>query len=143
MTFVNCSTWRLLALVIPCFVLAVGCDDSDARKYEVSGKVTYDGKPVPKGFITLIPDSEKGNSGPGGGATIVDGTYQSEKGKGIVGGAYRVEIVGFDGVAGQSEDGEELADGKPLFPKYTTTVEFPMDDATKDFEIPTTEAPKD
>ncbi len=116
--------------------LLVGCGrDAVPNPYQVSGTVSFAGQPVPKGFITFSPDTSLGNSGPGGGAAIVDGKYKTEPGKGIVGGAYVVRIVGYDGVATAAE-GEELQDGKPLFVPYQSTVEFPAEDVTQDFEVP-------
>ena len=103
--------------------------------HQVIGNVTFDGKPVPKGYITFAPDAEKGNSGPGCGADIVDGKYATMPGKGVVGGAYRVKIIGYDGVP-VIESGETMSNGKPLFLPFTTTVEFPKTITTKDFEVP-------
>jgi hypothetical protein len=101
----------------------------------VSGTVTYQGQPVPKGFVTLEPDSAAGNNGPGGGAEIVNGKYDTKVAAGVVGGSYKVRIVGTDGVK-TTVSGEELAEGKPLFTPYETTVEFPQQTSVKDFEIP-------
>lgn len=126
-------------LTLAC-ILTVGCGgDTGARKNTVSGTVTFDGKPVPKGFITFEPDSKKGNSGPAGGAEIVNGSYKTPSGKGVAGGPYKVKIVGTDG-APTTESGEELPDGKPLFPAYYTDVEFSGEDTTKDFAVPAKEA---
>lgn len=118
-----------------CTLALAGCGDSGPKRYQVSGKVTYKGKPVPKGFITFEPDSSKGNEGPGGGAEIVDGEYSTESGKGVLGGPYRVKIVGYDGVPTR-QSGEELPDGKPLFIPYETTVDFPKESTEKDFDVP-------
>lgn len=112
---------------------AAGCGSS--TNFEVSGTVTWNGKPVPKGFITFVPDTEKGNSGPGGGAEIIDGKYRTPRGKGVVGGAYKVQIVGYDGVA-YKEKGEDVVSGKSLFNMYETTAEFPKESTTKDFTVP-------
>lgn len=107
------------------------------QRYHVSGKVTFRGKPVPKGFITFRPDNSKQNTGPGSGAAIENGEYTLENGKGVVGGPYIVEITGSDGVPFE-EEGEKVPDGKELFPKYTTSFSFPKEDTTKDFEVPDT-----
>ncbi|QDU30132.1 hypothetical protein ETAA8_52510 [Anatilimnocola aggregata] len=117
------------------FVVA-GCGPSQSgpKRYPVSGTVTFNRKPVPKGFITLEPSIEQGNSGPGGGAEIVNGKYDTTLEQGVVGGAYKVRIVGTDGVPATIE-GETLADGQPLFEPYETTVEFPLEKTVKDFEV--------
>jgi len=111
------------------------------ERYTVSGTVTHYGEPVPKGFIEFIPDTEKGNSGPGGGAEIEGGEYATPRQKGIVGGHYIVRIRGTDGVP-TTEEGEELPEGKELFPLYETRVEFPSEDTTRDFEVPAEPAKK-
>ncbi len=127
------GSWAALALAI---VLA-GCGSQidGPPRYRVSGEVTYDGQPVPRGFITFEPDSEKGNSGPGGGAEIKDGRYRTDADMGVIGGPHRVRIIGYDGVP-TTVEGEELADGQPLFPPYETQVDFPKEDTTHDFTIP-------
>ncbi len=114
-----------------------GCDGAGGgpTRYALSGNVNFNGQPVPKGFITLEPDTEKGNSGPGGGADIVNGKYDTKTAMGIVGGAYRVRITGTDGMP-VTISGEELPEGKPLFPPYETTVDFPAQISVRDFDIP-------
>src|SRR5204862_378695 len=63
---------------------AVGCGES---RVEVSGEVTFDGKPVPAGRIYFNPDFTKGNDGPQGYADIKDGKFDTRnKGKGACGG---------------------------------------------------------
>lgn len=126
-----CTAYLLLA------ILANGCSGKKdgPERYNVSGEVTFQGKPVPKGFINFRPDDSKQNTGPGSGAAIVDGKYELEDGKGVVGGAYIVEITGSDGVP-YTESGEEVTDGKELFPKYTTTFNFPKEDTKQNFDVP-------
>jgi len=117
------------------FAVGFGCKDNTPKNYRVSGTVTYDGKPVKRGFVTFEPDFAQGNSGPGGGCEIHDGAYSTPTGKGVVGGAYKVKIVAFDGIA-TTQSGEDLVDGKPLFPPFHTTLEFPRHDTTSDFDVP-------
>ncbi|UUO08489.1 hypothetical protein M4951_09255 [Blastopirellula sp. J2-11] len=103
--------------------------------YSISGKVTYQGKPVPRGTLLLRPDSQKGNSGPGVLFDIVDGAYEttSENRSVHQGGAYKVQIHGFDGNAKPSS---ELPLGQMLFSNYSTSVELPNEEATGiDFEV--------
>ena len=113
-------------------LLALGCSGSDGPvRYSLSGSVRFDGKPVPVGEISLAPDGAHGNKGPGSLVLIKNGHYRTERGKGIVGGAYRVRIVGFDGVpVGESTE------GTLLFPPYETTVDFPRQNGTHDFDLP-------
>lgn len=109
-----------------------GCAPSSGPgQYMLSGTVLCQGKPVPVGEITLSPDGARGNTGPGSIASIKDGRYETLPGKGIVGGAYVVQIVGFDGVP---VDAMSSA-GTALFPPYETRVEFPRESTTHDFTI--------
>lgn len=129
--------WRFPCACACCFalLLLVGCGSDGPPRYGVHGTVTFDGQPIPKGFIKLLPDASQGNDGPGGGAPIENGKYATPSGKGIIGGPHVVRIVGFDGVP-TAMGGEELADGKSLFPPYETTINFPKEDAQQDFNVP-------
>lgn len=126
----------LLALTstLTCFGCGGGGTGGPTR-FPVSGKVTYKGQPIPTGFIMFTPDPGQGNSGPGTGAPIKNGVFETEKGKGTVGGPHRVEITGFDGIP-FTEEGEEMTDGKPLFPKYQTTLDLPKNASEQTFEVP-------
>lgn len=130
-------SWVLSACCVVSFAFAVGCGKSSdgPQRYAVSGAVTHQGKPVPKGFITLEPDADRGNSGPGGGTEIVNGQYNTKVEGGVVGGSYKVRIVGTDGVP-TTISGEELTEGKPLFQPYETTVDFPKQTSVQDFAVP-------
>lgn len=123
--------WGLLISLV--CVAGIGCGGGSG--YQVSGKVTFKGQPVPKGYITFAPDASKGNKGPGGMAMIENGVYRTEPGKGVVGGPYQIRIVGMDGKPTKMS-GEELLDGKPLFPPYETTLDLPTKNLEHDFEIP-------
>jgi hypothetical protein len=65
-----------------------GCGGSG--RVSVSGRVTVDGKPVPEGSITFIP--EKGNPGPTAGGAIRDGSYKIDARKGPMTGKHRMEV---------------------------------------------------
>lgn len=125
----------LIAVLSVCLIGGCGSTPEGPPRFQVSGSVTYDGKPVPKGFITFEPDSAAGNKGPGGGAPIVNGKYKTYADKGVVGGPHLVKIVGYDGVSA-SVEGEQLADGKPLFSTYETKFDFPKQNGTRDFTVP-------
>ncbi|HWL10122.1 MAG TPA: hypothetical protein VNQ76_17080 [Planctomicrobium sp.] len=111
----------------------MGCGNSDSlKKFELSGQVTLDGAPVPVGEISFTPDFSEGNSGPGSIAKIVHGKYQTQSGKGLVGGPYLVQITAYDGVAVmESWDGSSL-----LKSQYEEKVIFPDKPDTRDFDIP-------
>ena len=113
-------------------VLSTGCGGVDGPpRYQVTGEVRYRGNPVPAGEIVFRPDTKKGNDGPGSVARIRDGRYETEPGRGVVGGAYVVEIVGFDGVSSP-----ESLDGSVLFSPQTEELEFPLATTTRDFDLP-------
>lgn len=67
---------------------AAGCGGSNGpRKYGVSGAVTFDGKPIERGFITLQASSPPAQSE---GAKIADGAFSLT----AIPGEYKVEIRG-------------------------------------------------
>jgi hypothetical protein len=119
------------------FAIALaGCGGTDApTTYQLSGRVTFDGQPVPNGTITLSPDTEKGNRGPGTAAGIVAGRFVTEPGKGHIGGAYVLQVSGYDGVPVEGGEGTDTA-GTPLFSLFELQVELPKADAEQDVEVP-------
>lgn len=130
----NQTSARSLPALLVALALAAlpGCrSESGPPRYDLSGAVLYDGKPVPVGEVALEPDGSRGNTGPGCLAVIKDGKYRTAPDKGVLGGAYLVRIVGFDGVpAGDSSV------GTALFPPFETKVEFPRQSTTHDFTVP-------
>ncbi|MBY0461414.1 MAG: hypothetical protein K2V38_29205, partial [Gemmataceae bacterium] len=80
---------------LPVLVLAVGCS-SKPELAQVSGKVTFQGKPVPAGWISFTPEPGKGSVKV---CQIKDGVYDSSKEgePGIFPGKNLVKIAGFDG----------------------------------------------
>lgn len=108
-----------------------GGGDSGPQKYSLTGKVTFNETPIPRGMIVFSPDARQDNRGPGAIAIIKDGQYSTEVGKGMIGGPHEIRINGFDGVAAG-----ELIDGKPLFESYTQTVDLPRKSGTFDFNVP-------
>lgn len=118
-------------VLVSLLVGTLGCGQSSGpRRYEVSGKVSHRGQPVRLGYINFEPDSSAGNSGPGSMTKIIDGSYRTQPGKGVVGGPHRVRIVGFDGAPA---DG--LGDGSPLFDEAIYTVDLPRKPSVQDFDV--------
>jgi hypothetical protein len=114
--------------------LVVGCGGGVSR-IEVSGEVTFGGKPIPGGRIYFTPDSKKGNQGPQGFAEIREGKFDTrEGGRGAVAGPNDVLIVGNDGSLGEGK-------GVPLFDDYTLSAELPAASSVQKFEVPAS-APK-
>jgi len=111
--------------------LLSGCGGE--KIYNLSGTITFQGKPVPRGYIVFEPDTSAGNNGAAAFAKIMDGHYdtRNEDGRGTLGGSHLVRIRAFDGIPAG-----ELRDGRLLFPDYSTTADLPKHDATQDFEVP-------
>lgn len=120
---------------IGCLLLAgCGAGGSDVTLYDVSGTVSYNGKPVPFGSVLFIADADEGNTGPQGVAEINDGKFNTaQAGRGVVGGAYKVIIKGRS-VQGSAEDDEGQSPA-PLFAAYQTAVVFPEENTVQEFEV--------
>ena len=120
-------------LVLSC--LLSGCQKDDGpQRFDVSGKATFGGMPVPVGRIRFEPDAYQGNHGPAGFATIKHGEHNTQQtGRGTVGGRQIVVIIGFDG---KTDPTKEMAAGAPLFPEYRTTADLPQETTTVDFDVP-------
>lgn len=109
-------------------VVGCGGSSSDLTKYDYSGTVTFDGNPIPVGYISFEPDSVPG---PGSMAKIIDGHYETPTGKGLLGGPYRILISGFEG----NGNPEALGDGTPIFIDYLLKMTLPEESKTQNFEI--------
>jgi hypothetical protein len=117
-------------LFLAAAVALAGCG-GDEKRYDVTGTVTFDGKPVPKGLIFFDPDPARGGGGSQGFANIWDGKYTTaDKGKGVRGGAYIVRISGFDG-----KEAPEAPFGTFLFPEHQEAKELPKANTTLDFAL--------
>jgi hypothetical protein len=117
-------------LTVVSIFFVTGCGGT--QTYPLTGHVTFDGKPVPRGTITFLPKTDQTNAGSYAMAVIKEGNYKIEKGKlGLVGGTYSVIITGTNGVA------EEFhPEGIPLFTDYRTEFVFRQDIPQFDIEIP-------
>jgi len=97
----------LAALAGVALMTVLGCgDDGLARRYSVSGTVTYLGKPVESGSISFHPSDKKGHSA---GGTVTDGKFYIStvaNEDGAVPGHYKVTI------ASQKQSLREGADPK-------------------------------
>jgi hypothetical protein len=110
-------------------IVFAACSQEE-KVYRVSGNVTFNGKPIPKGLIFFDPQAE----GPQGFANIEGGKYDTSipgKGRGVRGGAYNIRVSGFTGV-----EKNEAPFGDALFPEYTDTKELPKEDSTYDLDVP-------
>lgn len=127
--------WPSLA-TIALLTATIGCGTrNDLGTYPISGTVTYQGKPVPVGSITLVPDSSQGNSGAAVAMEIVDGKFNSANAaRGHVGGPHIATIVGLDGKG----DGDLFPKGFMLFQDYQMKLDLPKEASTNEIVVPTT-----
>jgi hypothetical protein len=84
-----------LLVAVPVVAAVVGCGDSSglAKRYPVSGTVTYHGKPLERGTISFAPADGKGRAA---GGAITDGRYSlttQDPDDGALPGKYRVGIL--------------------------------------------------
>src|SRR5262245_53264522 len=125
-------SFRVAAPVFAGAVLLAGCSAGE-RLYDVSGTITFEGQPIPKGLIFFDPDPSKGTPGTQGFANIEDGRYDTAspgKGKGIRGGVYVIRISGFDGKVGP-----EAPFGQFLFAEHEFKKELPPQKQTLDYDV--------
>jgi hypothetical protein len=123
----------VLAGVVALLLTGTGCQERGPTRVRVTGSVTYEGKPVPYGNITFEPDTDKGNHGPQGFAKIQDGKYDSDiAGTGPSPGPQTVVIEGYPEL-GRERPGQ----GRLIF-NFRTTWDLPVEDTSRDFEIPAT-----
>ncbi len=120
----------LLALALVSTAL-VGCGKrgSDAL-YEISGSVTFAGRPVPGGRIVFEPDEARGASGMVSIGDIANGSYRTRPQRGFGGGPCRVTIYGTDGTVPTEEKDTSL------FPPWQTTLDLPREACRRDFDVP-------
>jgi hypothetical protein len=88
------STSRLFGVALALTVLS-GCGGGSSG-VAVSGKVTFNGKPVKEGSISFIP--VEGTNGPTAGTSISDGSFSIGREGGPVPGKYRVEINSYEDI---------------------------------------------
>jgi hypothetical protein len=127
------SPIQATALALSGLFFIAGCGPVGPVRYELAGRISFQGKPVPAGTIIFEPDYSKGNDGPQGLAVITNGTYNTARGgKGTVGGPHMVTVLGCDGV----NVSETSPQGKLLFDPYITSIEIPKQTAKHDIEVP-------
>ncbi len=128
----------VIASALACWLfVTIGCGGGDPSRCDLSGSVSFQGKPVPAGSITFEPDVSQGSHGPQGFSGISNGRYDtSESGKPVPFGRVIVRVVGFDGSTAAADSDGQFSPGRPLFPTYTTHLDVSKQSATFDFEIP-------
>ena len=125
---------RPLPGLLVCILLSSlsACSRGSPSRFDLSGTVTFNGRPVPAGLIAINPDLSKGNDGPQGLAEIRDGRFDTRGlKKGGPSGPVILMIDGFDGVAQP-----ESPYGKPLFVGYKVRVELPAAASEQNIDVP-------
>ncbi len=129
----------LLVVAVMMAVLQLGCSTANhSASFDVKGKVTFDGEPIPVGFIQLIPTGGKGVQGF---ARIEDGVYDTAGGgqcRGIEPGEHLVKVVGYDGIAYEDDENEVNGNGTLLFPQYQIKKSFEAENTSFDINVPRT-----
>lgn len=125
------SSVALVALV------AVGCGGEERVRHQISGTVTYQGKPVEMGTIRFEADASVGNFAPACQAPIKNGSFQTPLEESPGAGKYHVRVLGIDVPRIVKSTGPGIPDEMPaLFFPYTTTVEIPPPDGTLEIQVP-------
>ena len=84
------STGKRLLCVALLSLVTLGCGDgNEIGRLPVSGKVTWNGKPLKTGYILFRQDGAGASSG----SSIVDGSFELPVNRGITVGKYKVEIT--------------------------------------------------
>lgn len=126
---------RMLLVPAALCVLALGCGGGEGNR--VSGNVTFDGQPVPRGKVYFTPDGAKGNTGATGFADIVDGKYDTgaSGGRGAPTGAVVIKVEGND-PSGVGPGAEPDVTTKLLFSGYEMTADIAEGASTHDISVP-------
>lgn len=81
---------RIVVTLAICLLITAGGCRAKSDRLSVSGRVTWQAKPLEKGSILFVPGA--GHRGPKVGAVIENGSYQIDKERGPTAGPYRVEV---------------------------------------------------
>lgn len=128
-----------VALLMTAFAGCGGAYDST-----VSGTVTLDGNPVPRGTVAYHP----ANGGPAAYALIEDdGTYTVRTGRenGLPSGQYQVTVISNEPSV-ETKDGRPPSPGKPITPawyktKETSGLSFNVESGSNTLDLPLTSTP--
>lgn len=86
------NTKRRRLLILPALIsMAMGgcAAESGPERFEVSGTVTVDGRPLASGIISMVPEGD----GPATGAEIADGRFQLTRERGPSRGPHNVRVT--------------------------------------------------
>ena len=126
---------RVASVWVCCVILlltVVSCGKSGPPRYELSGTITFHGKPVPAGEIRFEPIGSVVNITTIGEAEIKDGKYSTILNKGIIGGRQKVYVSGYNGIP---EPGSGPR-GASIFDVYIMEIKLPEEPSTFDVVVP-------
>lgn len=106
-------------------LIPIACGPSGPELAQVSGKITYQGKPVPKGRVTFVSTAEGGRNATG--ELSSDGSYrlQTENpGDGALLGQYNVTVFAHD------EPILDYIPRKPVQPKILAPTKYEKPDTS-------------
>lgn len=98
-----------------------GCGESYRA---LTGEVTFKGKPLPEGSISLVPEGK----GTGAVGMIKDGQFSITQKYGVLSGQYSVTILSEQTAAPQEGGDSSMSQTVSLFPAYTFEYTFPEDE---------------
>jgi hypothetical protein len=112
--------WTLAASAI-CLLAAAGCGTRDLPRYAVTGTVTFEGEPVPKGDVQLLPLAAP--RGPDA-TRITAGQFATRS----IAGKHRVEIRALRPLPGGQLDGFGLPATEAYIPaRYNESSELEVE----------------
>jgi len=125
-------------------LLCWGCSRKDRiDRYQLTGKVTYQGAPVGYGTIVLEPQAGTGHGGlaPTCYAKIEDGIYTTPRADSPVAGSYQMKIRGFDKAKMKSGPAPgEFMETPVLFDEYVIEIQVPTKDSQFDIVVPSSKS---
>jgi hypothetical protein len=108
----SCGVFVLFLVTIMSIIIVSGCSRGIER-VSIDGVVTFEGKPLAGGYITIKPQA-----GPGAGTEIKsDGTYNISKPTGPMAGECSIFIERFDYRTEMGNDGRESKVQIPTLPE--------------------------
>jgi hypothetical protein len=121
------SRRRLAAAVLAVMSFtSAGCGKQ--TRFDITGQVTFDGRPVPAGTVTFIPAGKRQAEAGTGFARIHAGRFATREGRSPGSGPHRVMVNGCDGVPFESRLGDVVDKhpmGKDLFTSHVVEVDLP------------------
>lgn len=113
-------------LTLPCTMLLLcGCGKAEAPKADITGTVTFAGKPLVFGTIDFVPDESKSHHGPGGSAEIRNGAFDTTATQsGVFAGPHMIRVSGYEAIPTVSGSGAPDSPPPPLFLEYPTTADI-------------------